>query len=186
MRCVATRAWEHLVQPEHVGCGHIKLQLTDSDAYGIRPELVTAFFEAFHLGLWEGARDFHWVVLGGEHEEGAVVNVTLQGELSPFSSIPMIAPSIGGVQMFVNHPQVVVHMREQTTRFLTGPAAELAPAGSNDGSALMTEIPRLGAAQANATLSALAPGLPVYEVHFGPKGQFEVTQGDPIPSRQQL
>lgn len=174
---------EHLVQPQHVGCGHIKLQITNSDAYGIRPEVVTAFLEAFHLGLWQGARDFHWVVLGGEHEEGAVLNVTLEGDLSPFSNVPMIAPSIGGVQMFVNHPQVVVHMREQTARFLTGPAAELAPKGADNGAALMTEIPRLGATQAQATLHSLAPGLPVFGVHFGQKGQFEVTQDAPIPSR---
>lgn len=174
---------DHLVQPEHLGCGHIKLQLTRPDDYGIRPELVTAFFEAFHRGLWEGARDFHWVVLGGNHEEGAVLSVTLEGELSPFSSVPLITPSIGGVQMFVNHPQVVVHMREQTTRFLSGPASELAPTGSKDAAALTTEIARLGAAQAEATLGALAPGLPVFGVHFGPKGQFEVTEHAPIPSK---
>jgi hypothetical protein len=173
---------EHLVQPAHVGCGHIKLALTRPDDYGIRPELITSFFEAFYRGLWDGARDFHWVVLGGDHAEGAVVNVYLEGELWPFSKVPMIAPSIGGVQMFVNHPQVVAHMREQTARFAFGPVAAYMPTPALNPDALMAEIPRLGAQQTGHTLQALAAGLPVFDVHFTTRGEFEVKEQAPVPS----
>lgn len=173
---------DHLIQPDHVGCGHIKLALTQPDTYGIRPGLITAFFEAFYEGLWNGARDLHWVVLGGEHSEGAVVNVTLEGGLWPFSGVPLVAPSIGGVQMFVNHPQVVAHLREQTARFLHGVAGNLLPVGARDADRLAGLIPELGASQAGATLRSLAGGLPVFHVHFDPEGRFEVDENDPIPA----
>jgi hypothetical protein len=173
---------DHLIQPEHVGCGHIKLSLTRPDVYGVRPALITSFFESFYHGLWNGARDLHWVVLGGDHAEAAVVNVTLEGELWPFSAVPMIAPSIGGVQMFVNHPQVVAHLRQQTARFLHGPVGHLLPASARDAQQLDHAIPELGAVQTNATLQSLAGGLPVFDVHFEPAGAFQVTERDPIPT----
>ena len=171
---------EHLLQPEHVGCGHIKLALTRPHVYGIRPQLIGSFFRAFYDGLWTGARDLHWVVLGGDHSEGAVVNVTLEGELWPFSNIPMIAPSIGGVQMFVNHPQVETHLREQTARSLHGLVGHLLPLQPGQARALELAIPELGAAQAQATLQSLAGGLPVFDVHFDPGGSFEVTERGPV------
>lgn len=171
---------DHLLQPDHIGCGHIKLALTKPEVYGMRPALIASFLQSFYDGLWNGARDFHWVVLGGDHAEGAVVNVTLEGELWPFSAIPMIAPSIGGAQMFVNHPQVVGHLRQQTARFLHGPVGHLLPVSANRGDQLDRAIPELGATQAAATLSALAAGLPVFNVHFDGAGAFRVSEGDPI------
>jgi len=172
---------EHLIQPDHVGCGHLKLALTNPDAYGVRPGLITAFFRAFFTELWAGAPDLFWVVLGGDHAEGAVVNVTVEGTLWPFTDVPMVAPSIGGVQMFVNHPQVVSYLREQTARFLSGRSAGLLPLGKDDGDRLLGAIPELGGAQTLATLKALAAGLPVFDVHFGADGAIDVTQSDDVP-----
>ncbi|HJK98256.1 MAG TPA: rhodanese-like domain-containing protein [Polyangiaceae bacterium LLY-WYZ-14_1] len=172
---------EHLVQPEHIGCGHLKLALTHPEAYGIRPALITGFFHAFFEGLWAGAPDLHQVVLGGDHSEGAVVNVTVEGTLWPFTEVPMIPPSIGGVQMFVNHPQVVAYLRDQTARFLCGRAAAHLPLAPADEEGLLRTIPELGATQALATLKALAGGLPVFDVHFAGDGTIDVTQGDDIP-----
>jgi rhodanese-related sulfurtransferase len=172
---------EHLLQPDHVGCGHIKLALKDPEAYGIRPALITGFFRSFYEGFWNGAADLSWVVLGGDHAEGAVVNVTLDEELSPFSEIPMVAPSIGGVQMFVNHPQVVDYLREQTVRFLAYRVAELLPSGSADAAKLAAALPELGSVQATETLKTLASGLPVFGVHFDARGDFTVNEAGPIP-----
>lgn len=171
---------EHLVQPGHVGCGHLKLALTNPSTYRVRPELLSAFFRAFYTELWNGAADLEWVVLGGDHNEGAVVNVTLEGELHPFSEIPMIAPSIAGTQMFVNHPQVVAYLRRQTAHFLNTQVRSLLPLAEANAD-LETTIPKLGAEQAGATLAALAPGLPTFSVHFSHTGTVEVVEGDPIP-----
>jgi len=173
---------EHLVQPDHVGCGHVKLALLNADTYGIRPGLITEFFVSFYEGLWAGAADLEWVVLGGDHAEGAVVNVTVEGELWPFTEVPMVAPSIGGVQMFVNHPQVVTFLRQQTAQFLSTRVNSLLPIGKQDGAKLETLIPELGGSQALATLKALAGGLPVFDVHFAEDGRIDVRQGDDIPT----
>jgi rhodanese-related sulfurtransferase len=173
---------EHLIQPAHIGCGHLKLALQNPDEYGVRPALLTTFFEAFYHALWGGAMDHAWVVLGGDHAEGAVVNVTLEGDLWPFSEVPMINPSIGGVQMFVNHPQVLSYLREHTARFLHQRVGHLLPLGKTDGDALAQAIPEIGGQQAMATLKALAAGLPVFDVHFDPDGAFDVSEGGRIPS----
>ena len=172
---------EHLIQPDHVGCGHLKLALTNPDRYGLRPELLTAFFQAFYTELWGGARDLEWVVLGGDHKEGAVINVTMDGDLRPFSEVPMIAPSIGGTQMFVNHPQVVTYLREQTAHFLCTRVASLLPLKKASHADLSKTIPALGSEQAGATLVALAAGLPTFDVHFAEGGRVDVAEGSRIP-----
>jgi rhodanese-related sulfurtransferase len=171
---------EHLVQPNHVGCGHLRLALTHPSAYAVRPQLISAFFTAFYTELWDGARDLHWVVLGGEHNEGAVVNVTVEDPLRPFSEVPMIAPSIGGTQMFVNHPQVVSYLREQTAHFLKTRASHLLPLSKSDSQKLAELISELGARQASATLTSLAAGLPTFSIHFSLSGATEVVEGPPI------
>jgi rhodanese-related sulfurtransferase len=39
---------EHLVEPAHIGCGHIRLMLQHGEEYGIRKELILAYLRAFH------------------------------------------------------------------------------------------------------------------------------------------
>ena len=177
-----TALLEHLVQPIHIGCGHLRLALTNPLNYKLRPELLTAFFRAFYTELWAGARDLEWVILGGDHNEGAVVNVTVEGELHPFSEVPMIAPSIGGTQMFVNHPQVLAYLREQTAHFLTANVNHLLPLGKGVNASFTEAIPALGVEQAQATLIALAPGLPTFNIHFSHDGSIDVVEGDAIPT----
>lgn len=172
---------EHLLQPDHIGCGHLKLALQNPDVYGIRVELLTAYFRDFYTQLWRGAPDLVWTVLGGKHAEGAVVNVTLEGELWPFSQVPMLTPSVGGSQMFVNHPQVVAYMRAQVARFYESRANNLLPLGKGDGDKLTEAIPELGGVQAGETLRALAGGLPTFAIHFMPDGTISVSEGEPIP-----
>ncbi|MEM1032114.1 MAG: rhodanese-like domain-containing protein [Myxococcota bacterium] len=173
---------EHLLEPAHIGCGHLKLAMTHPDAYQVRAEIVTAVFRAFYRQLWAGAPDLEWVVLGGEHAEGAVANVVIEGALWPFSGVPMVAPSIGGVQMFVNHPDVVAYFRAQTSRFFSRTASSLLPLGKHDEQKLAARVTDLGAVQALETLKTLAAGLPVFELRFAAGGPVEVTEGDTIPA----
>ena len=172
---------EHLMQPDHVGCGHLKLALTNPSKYKVRAALISHFMKAFYVGLWNGAPDLTWVVLGGDHAEGAVVQVTLEEELQPFTEVPMIAPSIGGVQMFVNHPQVVGYLRDQTAHFLTNRAASLLGLDRSVEDQLLKSIPEIGGVQAGETLAALAAGLPVFEAHFSKDGSVAVTEQGHIP-----
>jgi rhodanese-related sulfurtransferase len=105
---------DHLVMPEHNGCGHLRLMLQNPELYGVRGDLSVAFARAFHQLRWEGSLKTEHETLAGGHEEAAVLNVLVEGELWPFTPVPLISPSCLGGQLFVNHPQVSHALRAQT------------------------------------------------------------------------
>jgi hypothetical protein len=152
---------EHLVKPENMGCGHLRFALTE-ERYGVRPGLSRALLRAFHTVRWSGAPELEWVVLGGEHVEGAVVEVVVEGELHSYTRIPLVSPQVDGMQMFVSHPQVTAHLRRETASFLV--ETGLVPA--SDERRLLEEIGERGNRQLEATLGKLAHGLPVYRIRF--------------------
>jgi hypothetical protein len=159
---------EYLVRPDGMGCGHLRVAMTEG-AYHVRPELTRAFIQAFHRLRWSGAPELEWIVLGGAHDEGAVVNITVEGALHSYTRIPLVSPNVGGVQMFVNHPQVTSYLRREL-------AASLCEAGASSltDTALMGEIEHLGSLQATQTLVRLAKGLPVFEIRFDLAGSHTV------------
>jgi rhodanese-related sulfurtransferase len=167
---------EHLLRPEHIGCGHLKLMLTRAAEYEVREALVTDFFRAYHTIRWAGAPEPLFVVLGGKHAERAVLSVVLEDELWPLSQIPLVSPRIEGHQMFVNHPQVSSWYRQQTASFLLHETLGLSALEAKHEEALRAEIERLGAKQLGATLEALAKGLPVFEVRFARDGTVRASQ----------
>jgi hypothetical protein len=112
--------------------------------------------------------------LAGGHGEGAVYNV-LMAEDQPYSDVPIVSPSRGGVQAFVNHPQVTAQIRAQLAAFLCHRLPGL------DAGALFAEQQRLGAQQAGATLGALAAGLPVYDLRFDDAGGLTIVKSGQIP-----
>src|SRR6185295_19855377 len=67
------------LEPAHIGCGHLRLQLTDPKAYGTRDGLVRCVLSAFHRTRWQGHPDMEYVPLAGGHTERAVVNVRIAG-----------------------------------------------------------------------------------------------------------
>jgi rhodanese-related sulfurtransferase len=159
---------EYLVRPDNMGCGHLRLAMTE-DSYHVRRELTRSFLSAFHRLRWSGAPELEWIVLGGAHAEGAVVNITVEGALHSYTRIPLVSPNVGGVQMFVNHPQVTSYLRREL-------AASLCEAGacSLTDTALMAAIEHLGSLQAAQTLGRLAKGLPVFEIKFDLTGRHTV------------
>lgn len=160
----------HMTPPDHVGCGHLRLSMQHPEAYGVRPELVQGFLRAFFRARWAGATELEYVVLGGDHGEGAVVQVFIEGELWPYTRIPLLSPSFEGLQMFVLHPQVSSYLRRQRAAFLAQELSDL----RLDEAALAELICELGTRQLQATASRLAGGLPMIEVHFDRRGEFSV------------
>ncbi len=166
------RIVEHLIRPEHTGCGHLRLILENGEAYGVRRGLADAFLRAFFRLRWAGAVEAEYVILGGGHQEGAVVNVTVEGEIWPFTRIPLVSPMCGGVQIFVNHPQVVAYLRRQSAGwFCQQPGLGLEV---GDHEALFERMQELAGRQLELTLGRLAKGLPIYEVRFGGAGEVAV------------
>ena len=166
---------EHLVEPTHIGCGHIRLMLQRSDEYEIRKELVLAYLRAFHRLWWEGAPEVTLTVLPGEHEEGAVVNVRLATGVWGLSQIPLISPACDGRQMFINHPDVSSYLRRKAVQYLVRGQGPLAVEASQE-ETLQQGIDELAGHQLGVTVGYLARDLPVFDVVFAADGTFEVTE----------
>jgi hypothetical protein len=167
---------EHLTDPAHIGCGHIRLMLQHSDEYGIRTELVLHFLRAFLRLWWEGTPELELTTLPGDHGEGAVVNICLADDVWSLSNVPLISPECAGEQMFVNHPDISAFLRQSTVRHLassTGPLS-VAPAQQDK---LQTAFDELAARQMGVTAGYLAKGLPIFEVVFAGDGSFDVREG---------
>lgn len=164
---------EYMSDPAHIGCGHLRLAMTMSEAYGARPALVKEILRSFLRARWDGSSDADYTVLPGGHEEGAVVNVRVDEELRSFTQVPLVSPTAGGNQMFVNHPQVAANLRRDLAHFLLrqSDAVDVEPMHFEP---LVAEITRLAELQLAATLGKLANGLPIYDVVFGKNGAFHV------------
>lgn len=154
---------QHLVQPDNNGCGHLRLTLSVAQEYGLRPRLARMVLEAIHRARWRGGA-VDLVTLEGHHDEQAILLVRVDEPLHPWSRVPMIAPRLGGRQVFVHHPQVACWLREQLASLITS-ESHLLP--SVDADALAARMRTLGERQLQATLTRLADGLPVHHVQFG-------------------
>jgi len=164
---------EHLIDPAHIGCGHIRLMLQRAAEYGTRTGLVVSFLTAFYRLWWEGASELDLTLLPGEHEEGAVVNVRLEESVWGLSRVPLISPSCNGRQMFVNHPDVSAFLRAATVRLLVREGGPLGIESSTQ-PAVEEAVDALAAQQLGATVGHLAHDLPIFEVVFAANETFEV------------
>lgn len=172
---------EHMTKAEHIGCGHLRLSIQRAAEYGVRRELVLGFLRSFFSLRWEGVDENEVAVLPGGHAEGAVVNVLLEDEPEAFSRIPLVSPMAQGSQMFINHPQVSCWLRAQLVRFLSF-QRDLVALGAGGETELTAAVEEIGAAQLGSTLSALAAGLPIYEVTFVGKDARVEARGT-VPAR---
>jgi rhodanese-related sulfurtransferase len=173
-RAVQDALVEHVLEPSHIGCGHLRLALTQAKAYDTREALVASLLRGFHKKRWDGASELEVVALAGGHTERAVLNVRIGGPLMPFSRIPLVSPAVGGAQVFVHHPRVTSHLRKQLAQFL---AMQTDIGGAIDADELHLEMERLGSLQLRNTLGALAKGLPIYDVTFHGEERVEVRAG---------
>lgn len=155
---------EQSLEPAHIGCGHLRLALTQSAEYETRAPLVRTVLRFFHVKRWEGARELEFVPLAGGHTERAVINVRIGGPLLPFSRIPLVSPAALGMQFFIHHPRITSYLRMQLAQFLV---VQKDIVGSDvDPAELHVEMQRLGMVQLGRTLGALAKGLPIFDVTF--------------------
>lgn len=166
---------EHMAVPGHLGCGHLRLMLQHSDRYLIRRELVEAFITTYLRLRWEGVSELDYVILGGGHQEGAVVNIRVEGGVWPFTRVPLISPACGATQMFVNHPQVAEFMRDQVARFFTI-HPDFLPVDDRHFGMLQKDMRRVAGIHIAATLASLANGLPIYDVVFKSEREFTVEE----------
>jgi rhodanese-related sulfurtransferase len=166
-----------LAQPEHVGCGHLRLLLEHPEEYGVRRELTEAVIRETHLLRFRRPELVDYEVLEGEHEERAVVQVLLDRPVHAYSRVPTFPYREGDpAAFFVSHPEVSAYLRAELGSFLVDhePALALAAQARRrrplDRRALDHELAALADRQIRATLRHLARELPVYEVHMRAPG----------------
>lgn len=172
---------ELMSNPAHVGCGHLRLTIQHAAKWGVREGLTQAVLRAAVDQRWAGAQELEITPLPGGHNEGAVVNVHVADELDAFSLVPLVAPSISGRQMFVNHPDVASFLRRQTARWLSQQHDLCGKPPS--AAALFEEMQRLHQQQLLATLGELAAGLPIFDVTVHPDGRAEVKRSGQVPAK---
>jgi hypothetical protein len=149
-----------LTTPSNIVCGHIRLTLENPNQYGVREELVRKALESIFRAFWN-KKDVEIEVLEGEHKEGAVVNVLLEGDVNEDTEIPAISPNISGEEVFVNHPQATKFLREELGKQIS----EIT--GLDVESRKYNEIVKqLGEQQLAETVARLAKDLPVYNIVF--------------------
>jgi len=166
---------DHMLIPGHLGCGHLRLMLQHPERYLVRRPLVEAFIRTYLRMRWGGAHELEFVVLGGGHQEGAVVNIRLEQGVWPFTRVPLISPACGETQMFVNHPQVADFNREQVARFFTL-HPDFSSVDADQFGVLFKDMRRVAAIQLSATLGVLARGLPIFDVVFANEREFRVSE----------
>lgn len=170
---------EHMLVPDHIGCGHMRLALTKAGDYGTRPELVRACLGAFFRLRWAGMPESEYVVLPGGHAERAVLSIELDAPVRAFSNIPLVSPTSQGMQAFVNHPQVIAFIRHELADFLVQ-QTDLVPELRGDTRRLHDESEALSMAQQKETLGALAKGLPIFRAIFRRDGTFRVEEAGTV------
>ena len=172
-----------VAEPEHVGCGHLRLSLELPERYEVRPGLVRDVLTAYFRRLWAGDSRLEFVVLEGDHAESAIVRIEMGREVHAYSRVPLVSPRVGDTEVFVVHPEVSAFVREQNADFLLEDVPSLVASGVSESAFLQTQRD-LAAKQLAETVSRLAPDLPVFrvEVH-GP--DITVHAEPPPPTSEQ-
>ena len=152
----------HLLMPKHVGCGHLKLLIQESEKYQVRTQLVLHTIASFFRLLWLGNRRMHWEMLEGDHEEKQVIVIDSEQELEDTSAIPYACHSSEG-QQSVAHSAARRFFHRRDAAYINKFISYMKQP-TIDTDLLVTEIERLADIQMDNTLNALAKDLPVVRV----------------------
>jgi hypothetical protein len=150
----------HLIDPEAVGCGHLRAISRASADYEVRPALAGAVISSFYRRLWSAPAGVRFVVLEGEHHERAILDVEVDLEHDPSLAheVPLVRPANAHDQVFVIHPQALAVIRARAVALLVARRPEI------DADRLYARMHRLGTDQLAATLRHLDVHLPTVRV----------------------
>lgn len=104
---------DSLRNPDFVGCGHWKLMMKDPQRYDMDPRILDRLAVNFFTLMWSSdprRKQLIFDVLEGSHEEQAVLNVMIEGEIDHDTVVPMVRPTDGNFSTFVNYPQVIDYL----------------------------------------------------------------------------
>jgi hypothetical protein len=150
-----------LIEPPHVGCGHLKTMLEHPSNAGVRRGLVEAVIQAFLQMLWRGGAEPDFVVLEGTHTEEAIVVVEGFGDVSG-DQVPEIEPAAHAPAIFVVHMPIRRALWRRNLELFAG-EFEFPDADLGDLDVWLRDIASLAERQLGVTVDALAPSLPIWK-----------------------
>lgn len=161
----------YLLDPRFIGCGHMKLMMTNPAQYGMSEKVLRSLSVAFFDMMWnvpEKAKQLVYPSLKGDHKEGAVVSIVIPDkELTDETMVPMVAPTDEKMSIFVNHPQIVQYLNKKVAYWLAKEGNTIIPDLVVDPEAVVAHMEHLQNEGVRQTVSALAWGLPVYTFELG-------------------
>lgn len=111
-----------------------------------------------------------YVILEGEHEEEAILQVVSRQPITEQSMVPLIQPRTKNSSIFVLHPDIEKLGDQQFARWVQGAggagASEFLRTVHMDVPAFMETSARLRGSYLEATRQALAPTKPLYTAEF--------------------
>jgi hypothetical protein len=167
---VRARLLELLVEPRHVGCGHLRTMLEHIEEYDVRLELVEDAIRSFFRLLWRGNPKADFTVLEGVHEESVIITFDTEQTLEADTLIPSVCAAEDGPYLFANHEAARRYKRRLDLAMVSEVEDLVLFEESDDDEQalqrLLDEAERLAERQAAATISHLAPDLPSYTARF--------------------
>jgi len=151
--------------PDHIGCQHIKALLKESDAYGIRKELVESMIKAFFNIFYDSDNPL----------SSSLIYVTLKPPTRKTSGLyiyspdrchgaaPEIVPDTGNSSSFVYHHRHVLFYRQDLVRYLSWKNSDI------DSTRLDFQLERIANLQA-----------PKVESNYGNGKSYDVIFSEPI------
>ncbi|OGK25309.1 hypothetical protein A3F58_02410 [Candidatus Roizmanbacteria bacterium RIFCSPHIGHO2_12_FULL_37_9b] len=153
------------------GCGHIKQQNLDPKAYGLEDDQMKFIETALTKAKKKGAKE---IVLEGEHQEGAILQIN-----GPYSLYPgsLLETDQGNaqVQVFIFHSTLVNERhRLIAKKLIEKKAVELFP--GCDEEYLYEVLSEVTESHLFETLKRLASGLSMFQVNFESDGSFDIKE----------
>jgi hypothetical protein len=164
----------YLIDPDFVGCGHLKTLLQYPEEAGVRRGLVESVIQAFMQMLWRGDSRTEYVVLEGGHAEEAIVVVEdFGGDETP--GVPEIEPAEGASDIFVVHMPIRRQLWRRNLAFFAD-TLDIPELDLSDPDSALEDLERRAEQQTETTVRALAPDLPVWKAMVS-GGSVQLTEG---------
>lgn len=163
---------EALLEPQGIGCPHLRAIMENPDMYNVREDLVKMFVTHIFRTLWDPTEPlrkrmrvyiYHAPEIGGLPNEAAWVNFKVGDVCKKEGLQPVFPPWSDGVSVLVNHPQAVDRLHNETALFIKGLTGGTASS--------LDLVPKLKAKYVawdgiTKGLLAATQGLPVFDVEI--------------------
>eukprot|EP00742_Colponemidia_sp_Colp-10_P001017 GILJ01001099.1.p1 GENE.GILJ01001099.1~~GILJ01001099.1.p1 ORF type:complete len:394 (-),score=54.99 GILJ01001099.1:203-1384(-) len=162
-----TSLLQRAVQPDHIGCHHLRNILQKPDEFGVRFELAASLITAFLNVYFDPAnhlrRNLLYIILDGDMADEAVLQVDSPKQCAPGSPLVVPTETVDGAShsIAVNHYTAVQYFRQQLTQFLC-PLFNLHPKD------VLLEMNQRGESNMMRTFKASSAGKPSYVARFEP------------------